>query len=97
MAAIVAAAWAVMQSPAAPAAPAPTELDRVPMVTIPAGEFLMGNPEGKGRADERPQRSVYLDAFAIDQVEVTNEHYMAFVAITGHQSPPNPYGSGVLV
>jgi formylglycine-generating enzyme required for sulfatase activity len=57
----------------------------------------MGNPEGKGRADEWPQRSVYLDAFAIDQVEVTNERYMAFVTITGHRHPPNPYGTGPLL
>jgi len=78
------------------AAPASKELDPVPMVTIPAGEFLMGNPEGKGRADEWPQRSVYLDAFAIDQVEVTNERYLAFVATTGHRNPPNPYGTGTL-
>ncbi len=72
------------------------ELDPVPMVTIPAGEFLMGNPEGKGREDERPQRSVYLDEFAIDQVEVTNERYMAFVKSIGHRTPPNPYGTGPL-
>jgi formylglycine-generating enzyme required for sulfatase activity len=72
------------------------ELDPVPMVTIPAGEFLMGNPEGNGRADEWPQRSVYLDAFAIDQVEVTNERYMAFITATGHRNPPNPYGTGPL-
>src|SRR4026207_1154239 len=72
------------------------ELDPVPMVTIPAGEFLMGNPEGTGRADEWPQRSVYLDEFAIDQVEVTNARYLAFVATTGHRSPPNPYGTGPL-
>jgi formylglycine-generating enzyme required for sulfatase activity len=72
------------------------ELDPVPMVTIPAGEFLMGNPEGKGRADEWPQRSVYLDEFAIDQVEVTNERYMAFVKSIGHRTPPNPYGTGPL-
>ena len=93
---IIAVAWAVMQSPAMAAAPASKELDSVPMVTIPAGEFLMGNPEGKGRADEWPQRSVYLDAFAIDQVEVTNERYLAFVATTGHRNPPNPYGTGPL-
>ncbi|MDO9119408.1 MAG: SUMF1/EgtB/PvdO family nonheme iron enzyme [Nitrospira sp.] len=93
---IIAVAWAVMQSPAMAAAPASKELDSVPMVTIPAGEFLMGNPEGKGRADEWPQRSVYLDAFAIDQVEVTNERYLAFVATTGHRNPPNPYGTGTL-
>jgi formylglycine-generating enzyme len=72
------------------------EIDPVPMVTIPAGEFLMGNPEGKGREDERPQRSVYLDEFAIDQVEVTNERYMAFVKSIGHRTPPNPYGTGPL-
>ena len=83
--------------PVVAAAPAAKELDQVPMVTIPAGEFLMGNPEGKGRADEWPQRSVYLDEFAIDQVEVTNERYLAFVATTGHRSPPNPYGTGPLV
>jgi formylglycine-generating enzyme required for sulfatase activity len=72
------------------------ELDPVPMVTIPAGEFLMGNPEGTGREDERPQRSVYLDEFAIDQVEVTNERYMVFVKAIGHRTPPNPYGTGPL-
>ena len=97
MAAIVGVACAVMHSPAAPAAPAPTELDPVPMATIPAGAFLLGSPEGKGRADEWPQRSVYLDAFAIDQVEVTNQRYLAFVTTTGHRNPPNPYGDGALV
>ena len=97
MAAIVITAYTVTQSPAMAAPPAPKELDPVPMATIPAGEFLMGNPEGKGRADERPQRSVYLDAFAIDQVEVTNERYMAFVTTTGHRNPPSPYGTGPLL
>jgi formylglycine-generating enzyme required for sulfatase activity len=88
---------ALMQSLTAEALPGNKELDPVPMVTIPAGPFLMGNPEGKGRADERPQRSVYLDEFTIDQVEVTNERYMAFVKSTGHRNPPNPYGTGSLV
>src|SRR5690349_19379004 len=72
------------------------EFDPVPMVVIAAGEFLMGSAEGKGRPDEWPQRSVYLDAFAIDQVEVTNERYMSFVTTTGHRNPPNPYGTGPL-
>lgn len=98
----IVAAIVVMACAAAPcavAAPPPAnskELDPVPMVTIPAGEFLMGNSEGNGRADEWPQRSVYLNAFAIDQVEVTNERYMAFVTTTGHRNPPNPYGTGPL-
>jgi formylglycine-generating enzyme required for sulfatase activity len=73
------------------------EQDPVPMVVVPAGPFLMGNPESKGRADEWPQRQVYLDTFAIDQVEVTNERYMNFVRATGHRNPPNPYASGLLL
>ncbi len=93
---IMAIACVIGQSPIMAAAPVSKELDQVSMVTIPAGEFLMGNPEGKGRADEWPQRSVYLDAFAIDQVEVTNERYLAFIATTGHRNPPNPYGTGTL-
>ncbi len=86
----------LIQSFTGEALPGTKEPDPVPMVTIPAGEFLMGNPEGTGRDDERPQRSVYLDEFAIDQVEVTNERYMAFVKSIGHRTPPNPYGTGSL-
>jgi formylglycine-generating enzyme len=93
---VVVTTLAIMQSRAVEALPGMNEPDAVSMVTIPAGAFLMGNPEGKGRADERPQRSVYLDEFAIDQVEVTNERYMAFVTSTGHRTPPNPYGTGSL-
>jgi formylglycine-generating enzyme len=93
---VVVTVLALMQSLTVEALPGLNETDAVPMVTIPAGAFLMGNPEGKGRADERPQRSVYLDEFAIDQVEVTNERYMAFVKSTGHRNPPNPYSTGSL-
>ncbi len=92
VAAMALAPWFPMESRAAA-----HEVDPVPMVTIPAGEFLMGSPDGQGRVDERPQRAVYLDAFGIDQVEVTNERYMAFVKATGHRTPPNPYGTGPLV
>ena len=97
IAAIGVTACAVTSSPVIAAPPAAASKETVSMVTIPAGEFLMGNPEGKGRADEWPQRSVYLEAFAIDQVEVTNERYMAFVTTTGHRNPPNPYGTGLLL
>ncbi len=93
---VVVTALALMQSLTVEALPGAKEPDPVRMVTIPAGEFLMGNPEGKGRDDERPQRSVYLNEFAIDQVEVTNERYMAFVKSIGHRTPPNPYGIGPL-
>ncbi len=73
------------------------ERDAVAMVAIPAGPFLMGSVEKVGRDDERPQRSVYVDAFSIDSVEVTNARYLVFVEATGHRHPPNPYqDSGVL-
>ena len=96
MAAIVAMVCAVAQSPAVAASPAATELDPVPMVTIPAGGFVMGNPEGKGRADEWPQRSVYLDAFAIDQVEVTNERYLALIPPLSRFLRLSDEGSGLV-
>lgn len=46
-------------------------------VLVPAGEFLMGSAENDEMAgkDEKPQRKVYLDAFQIDRVEVTNAMY----------------------
>jgi formylglycine-generating enzyme required for sulfatase activity len=84
--------WATAGAPS-PSSHGP---DPVPMIIIPAGEFLMGSPEGQGRPDEWPQRSVYLDAFEIDQVEVTNERYMRFVKATGHRPPPDPFGIGPL-
>jgi sulfatase modifying factor 1 len=43
------------------------------MVLIPAGEFLMGYDNGA--PDERPRRSVQVDAFYIDKYEVTNEEF----------------------
>jgi len=45
------------------------------MVLIPAGEFLMG-VDG-GAPDERPRRSVSVDAFYIDKFEVTNKEFAA--------------------
>jgi sulfatase modifying factor 1 len=60
-------------------------LDRC-VVTVPAGEFVMGNDAGP--RDERPQRSVYLDGYEIDRYEVTNVQYQRFLAATGRQPPP---------
>ncbi|VFM95688.1 MAG: Formylglycine-generating enzyme, required for sulfatase activity, contains SUMF1/FGE domain [Candidatus Kentron sp. G] len=54
------------------------------MVVIPAGEFLMGSPEGeKGRnADEGPQRRVRIAKFALGVTEVTFAEYDRFVLAT---------------
>jgi formylglycine-generating enzyme required for sulfatase activity len=58
------------------------------MALIPAGEFMMGTPQGKGRADESPQHRVSLDSFYMDKCEVTVGQYKEFLRATGHSSPP---------
>ena len=55
------------------------------MVLIPAGTFQMGSTTGD--VDEVPVHTVELDVFYIDQHEVTNAEYQAFVAATGHSAP----------
>ena len=61
--------------------------DGMTMVYVPAGEFLMGSKvfdDPNARDDEFPQHSVDLDAFWIDQTEVTNAMFDKFVSETGH-------------
>ena len=40
------------------------------------------------RWDERPEQSIYLDRFEIDQFEVTNCQYQRFVQATARPAPP---------
>jgi len=58
-----------------------SEPDGMPQVFVPSGEFLMGSADSDPDAveDEKPQHPVYLDAFWIDQTEVTNGLYMRCV------------------
>lgn len=65
--------------------------DRVEMILMPSGEFLMGSGKAEGRADERPQKTIYLDSYSIDAFEVTNKRYLEFIHKTGRKDPPNPY------
>ena len=64
------------------------------MVFIPAGEFLMGSPEGEGAFDEHPQHVVYLDDFYIDKYEVTNAQFKEFVEATGYVTDAERKGFG---
>ncbi len=66
------------------------EKDGMVQVYVPEGEFLMGavNSDPEAEADEKPQRTVYLDAFWIDQTEVTNAKYALCVA-AGVCQPPS--------
>lgn len=60
--------------------------DGAPMVLIPAGLFRMGNDFG-GAPDEKPAHRVYLDAFYLDEHEVTNAQYAKFMKATGREPP----------
>jgi formylglycine-generating enzyme required for sulfatase activity len=61
--------------------------DGAPMVLIPAGEFLMGSPDGEGDEDEHPRHQVYLDAIYMDRFEVTVARYAEFLRSTNRSKP----------
>ncbi len=64
------------------------EADEMMMVLVPEGKFMMGSVEyGPGAYyNEKPQHSVYLDAFWIDRTEVTNAMFAQFLNETVNQS-----------
>src|SRR6185436_19320667 len=66
-----------------------TGKDGATLVYVPAGEFAMGSTDQDSLAsnDEKPQHSVTLDAFWIDQTEVTNAMYAKCVN-AGNCKPP---------
>lgn len=47
------------------------------MVLIPKGEFSMGK-NSAGPSDWQPEHKVTIDAFYLDQYEVTNRQYKEF-------------------
>ena len=57
------------------------------MVLIRAGEFQMGTNDAEAFHDEKPEHSVYVDAFYIDKYEVTVGAYKKFIQTTGHLAP----------
>ena len=56
--------------------------DGVPLMLVPAGKFVMGDDEVTVR------REAYIDAFYIDQYEVTVARYEKFLHATGGANPP---------
>ncbi len=75
-------------------------IDDMPMVLVPAGEFIMGSnrtdTEGLQQRygfpaplflDEHPQHTVYLDAFKIDAYEVSNIQFKRFILATDRLLP----------
>ena len=59
--------------------------DGAPMVLIPAGPFTMGSNDGL--PSERPEHSVTLDSYYIDQFEVSMQLYGAFLLAAKHDAP----------
>lgn len=49
------------------------------MVLIPEGEFQIGSNDAEADDDEQPGRTVYVDAFYMDETEVTNAQFKEFV------------------
>ncbi len=52
------------------------------MVSIPAGTYLMGADDKQASEDEYPKHLVSVDSFLIDEHEVTNAEFAAFVNAT---------------
>lgn len=55
------------------------------MAAIPAGRFWMGSADG--RENERPVHRVWVDAFEMATVCVTNRMYRCFLEATAHPPP----------
>ncbi|MDF0665093.1 MAG: SUMF1/EgtB/PvdO family nonheme iron enzyme [Nitrospira sp.] len=66
-----------------------TGKDCASMVLVSAGEFTMGSREEdeSAKSDERPTHSVYLDAYYLDQYEVTTARYATFFQETKRAAP----------
>lgn len=56
------------------------------MKWIPGGVFTMGATESGGRPDEYPAHQVKVGGFWMDEKEVTNEEFAAFVKATGYKT-----------
>ena len=54
-----------------------SEIDNAEMVFVPAGEFKMGSADDvkDAKDNQKPQHTVYLDAYWIDKFETTNGQY----------------------
>jgi sulfatase modifying factor 1 len=54
------------------------------MVWVPGGEFVMGSNSRMAKPNEKPAHLVHLHGFWIDQTDVTNAQFAAFVKATGY-------------
>jgi formylglycine-generating enzyme required for sulfatase activity len=66
-----------------------SSIDGMPQVFIPEGTFRMGGMDARSAPDEMPAHEVTLDAFWIDQLEVTNAMYLLCIKNGPCQPPQN--------
>jgi sulfatase modifying factor 1 len=63
------------------------------MVWLPGGEFIMGSQNQYAKFNEKPAHKVRVQGFWIDQMDVTNAQFAAFVKATGYvttaERPPD--------
>ncbi len=64
---------------------ATSTVPQIATALIPEGAFVMGDDEG--RPDERAAHRVWVSAFRIALLPVTNADYASFLAATGHPPP----------
>jgi serine/threonine protein kinase len=87
----------VAETTPTPTPPTPTEpsnkqatapKDAMVVVYIPAGYFLLGSADTDPNAseDEKPQERVYLDAYWMDQTEVTVAQFQDFLNATHYRT-----------
>ncbi|MEE6501956.1 hypothetical protein FKM82_004369 [Ascaphus truei] len=69
------------------------EPERQQMALLPSGVFTMGTDDpGIPLDGESPSRTVHLDAFYMDQYEVSNSDFVKFVTSTGHVTEAEKFG-----
>jgi formylglycine-generating enzyme required for sulfatase activity len=49
------------------------------MASIPGGTFIMGSPDNKGKANERPQHQIKVREFFMGKYQITQEQYQAII------------------
>src|SRR5581483_9118764 len=62
------------------------QFDERSFITIPGGEFRMGQADG--RDEERPVHCVSVESFRLSRYQLTNAEYDAFLRASGREVPP---------
>jgi len=73
-----------------PATPTPPE----GMVYVPAASFMLGTDDPAADVYSRPAHKADVKAYFLDQTEVTNAEYKAFIDATGHAPPKEGWVNG---